>query len=153
MPIEADDRTRLLALIDKMNSAKTVSPAEAERKFRKDMDDAMERLKLGEVLTQSPKSLEFLSLPDGDFKEHIHKLDSDLAANVTIVSETFDHFYQVGTLPPPYYPWRIAVILRKAKETELEASFLRAWCRHFPTGNGKRYGDLVERARKIGIAV
>ena len=53
--------------------------------------------------------------------------------------------------PAPYYSHRIVVILSKQKEVEREKAFLAAWCKHFSeVGIGRRYADLVERARKKG---
>ena len=83
-----------------------------------------------------------------EFKEHLRSIDNDLSEQVRIVREGVDHYFANGEVPAPYYAWRIAVILRKAKEYELEADFLEGFARHFGDCVGARYTAIVERACK-----
>lgn len=77
--------------------------------------------------------------------------DRNFAIQAAIVDTCCRAYFSTGDMPAPAYAWRIAVLLAKAKQVEIERQFLAAWCRHFSHGNGVRYGHLVERARKYGI--
>lgn len=79
--------------------------------------------------------------------------DHDLGAQVEIMEAACRVYFQSGEIPAPYYAWRIAIILGKARQTDLERAFLAAWCGHFGGVSGRRYEDLAGRARKRGIAV
>lgn len=70
-----------------------------------------------------------------------------LHAHLTI--ELFKHFKQSGDVPPPASPWRIAVLLSKEKELELEREFLVAWAKHFGNVIGKKYEQLKQRLNDI----
>lgn len=83
-----------------------------------------------------------------EFRAHLRVIDNDLAAQVNIVSEGTDHYFRHGEAPPPYYAWRIAVILRKHKRYDLEAEFLEAFSKHFRKELGGRYAAIAERAPK-----
>ena len=78
------------------------------------------------------------------------KADQDLIWQCRTVSKLFDAYQVSGDIPPPHYPMRIAILLKKASDPDRERRFLAAWCRHFPKGNGVKYAQLVERARKAG---
>lgn len=66
-----------------------------------------------------------------------------LHAHLTI--ELFMHFISTGDVPPPASPWRVAVLLGKRKEAELEKSFLAAWVKHFGNTMGTTYEKLRQR--------
>ncbi|WP_338829136.1 hypothetical protein [Bradyrhizobium sp. 27S5] len=104
----------------------------------------------GEIWNQASSGPAFLSLDEGEFRNHLKAIDNDLGEQTAIVAESFARYLKVGEVPAPYYPWRIAIILRREKRPELEKRFLAAWCQHFPGGNGARYGQLVDRFRKLG---
>ncbi len=141
---------KLDALIGRMNAmpALTAKQAAARRKanridFIEDNEATIQR-KLAEL--KADRSPSVLEDPGG-----IKQYDNDLAKQVEIVSEGLDGWERSGMTPAPYYSHRIAVILSKQKEIEREKAFLAAWCRHFSeVGVGKRYADLVKRARKKG---
>lgn len=59
-----------------------------------------------------------------------------------------DHYFENGEVPAPCYAWRIAVMLRQAKEHELESDFLEGFARHFGDCVGARYTAIAERAVK-----
>jgi hypothetical protein len=107
-------------------------------------------LETGESYGQASGAPDFLNQPEGDFRAHLLSIDNDLSAQVEIVDTSCRAFFETGEMPAPYYPWRIAVILGKAKMRDREREFLSAWCRHFAAGRGKRYDELVERAKKLG---
>ncbi len=62
-----------------------------------------------------------------EFRERLRSVDNNLAEQTRIVREGVEDYFKTGMMPAPYYAWRIAVILRKAKELELEADFLEAF--------------------------
>lgn len=93
-------------------------------------------------------ALSFLAQPDA--LAQVKSIDNDLTAQIKIVSDSFVEYLDNGEIPAPYYPWRIAIILRKAKLPQTELDFLRAWCLHFGTvTRGARYKMLAERRRKL----
>ena len=92
-------------------------------------------------------ALSFLAKPDA--LQQIKSIDNDLGAQVKIVSDSFAEHLGNGEIPAPYYSWRIAVILRKAKLSAIELEFLRAWCMHFGAVIGTRYEMLADRLNKM----
>jgi hypothetical protein len=106
-------------------------------------------LATGEAWNQAPSGPAFLSLDEGEFRNHLKAIDNDLGEQTAIVAESFARYLKMGEVPAPYYPWRIAIILRRERRPELEKRFLAAWCQHFPDGYGARYGQLVDRFRKL----
>lgn len=85
---------------------------------------------------------------EAEFRSHLRAIDNDLEAQVRIVSEGVEHHFKHGEVPPPYYAWRIAVILRKHNQYGLEADFLECFAKHFCNGLGARYIAIAERAPK-----
>ena len=77
--------------------------------------------------------------------------DQNLDWQCDTVAAGFERFKRPGRFRAPHYPMRIAILLRKARDSDREKQFLAAWCRHFPSGNGVTYGKLAERARKMGV--
>jgi hypothetical protein len=77
-------------------------------------------------------------------------IDNDLEAQIKIVSEAFDLYLKAGEVPAPYYPYRIAVIARKAELREEEQAFLAAWCRHFSNRVGGTYERPIDRTKRRG---
>ncbi|MDH2384276.1 hypothetical protein [Bradyrhizobium sp. CER78] len=90
----------------------------------------------GETWNQASSGPAFLSLDEGEFRNHLKGFDNDLGEQTAIVAESIARYLKVGEVPAPYYPWRIAIILRHEKRPELEKRFLAAWCQHFPDGYG-----------------
>ena len=86
------------------------------------------------------------------FRAFIREVDHDLEWQCRTVSDAFRRYYEIGDLPAPHYPMRIAILLRKEKESALERRFLSAWCRQFKSGVGVgvTYSKLIERALKVG---
>lgn len=73
--------------------------------------------------------------------------DNDLAYHCQLVRAAIEQYRDEAITPPPYYARRIAIILRKAKAYQLEASFL-AQCVKF-------YGDPAfaeRRAKALALA-
>jgi hypothetical protein len=83
-----------------------------------------------------------------EFRAKLRSVDNNLREQIRIVREGVEDYFRTGMMPAPYYAWRVAVILRKAKEFELEADFLEAFSAHFRKGLGRRYQQIAERAPK-----
>ncbi|MTE01996.1 hypothetical protein GIY56_17040 [Paracoccus sp. YIM 132242] len=136
----------LTTLINYLSEARPLSRRELEEKWK------AARAATGpfDAVVSGPS---FLSLPEDEFRTHLRSIDNDLGAQVEIVNTACRVYFDTGDIPAPYYAWRIAIILSKAKEAEHERAFLAAWCRHFGSTSGRRYEDLAERARKRGVEV
>lgn len=145
---------RLTMLVTFLVEARPLSRAELESMWKASSGRTISRmLETGETYGQASEAPTFLTLPEDDFREHLRSIDNDLGAQVKIVETACRSYFVTGEIPAPHYPWRIAIILRKARQAEHETAFLAAWCRHFPEGNGVNYRKLIERARKRGVAV
>lgn len=81
----------------------------------------------------------------------LKRTDQDLGFQCDYVRASFMRHMEAGEPVAPYFVWRIAVLLRKAKEPERELRFLRAWCRHQKgyEALGSRENLLEERLRKL----
>jgi hypothetical protein len=107
-------------------------------------------LETGETWNQASGGPSFLSLDEQSFRSYLNDRADDLGQHVAILSDAFVRHLDIGEPIPPYYAWRVAVILRRAKFRKEESRFLSAWCLHYPNGDGgRRYADLVERHRKL----
>ncbi len=85
---------------------------------------------------------------EAERRAFLRAIDNDLSEQVKLVREGVSHYFTNGEAPPPYYAWRVAVILRRGKEYALEADFLDGFAKHFRHGIGGRYAELAERAVK-----
>ncbi|GEC56672.1 hypothetical protein ABIF38_008848 [Bradyrhizobium japonicum] len=103
----------------------------------------------GESCNQASSGPAFLSLSEGEFGHHLKAIDNNLGEQTAIVADAFSKYLKMGEVPAPYYPWRIAIILRREKRFDLEKLFLAAWCGHFSDGNGVRCAQLADRLRKL----
>ena len=150
-PVLAARVDQVIALL-----ADTPPLAEADRaeRYRRAHAAAFERmLTEGTSYNQAAGGPEFFDQDEASFRAFIRKTDQDLAWHCDTVASAFRRHLEQGEVVPPHYPMRIAILLRKAKDLERERRFLAAWCGHFPHGNGKVYGDLLERARSAGAIV
>ncbi|WP_299478120.1 HIRAN domain-containing protein [uncultured Roseibium sp.] len=150
--IDATEQVR--SVIELMDSTPVMAPEKSQALSKAHFRKAWARmLETGETYGQAAGGLAFLNRSQDKVRGHLRSIDNDLAAQAEIVEDTFRDYLKTGEVPPPYYAWRIAVILSKAKRKDLEREFLASWCKHFPKGNGSRYDDLVVRARKLGVEV
>lgn len=91
-----------------------------------------------------------LNQSEDDFRSDLKNTKQDLAMNCEILTESFALYAKFNLSVPPYYAHRVAIMLSKRKESELEYRFLSAWNKHFGKNvNGKRYSDLRERYEKL----
>jgi hypothetical protein len=148
----AGDLDALRVLIECMEQTSPLTQIEIEVLHKKQGVIIRQMLETGETWNQASSGPSFLSLDEQSFRSHLGRIDNNLGQHVAVVSQSFARYLGIGTVPAPYYPWRIAVILRRARTIEVEKRFLAAWCRHFPEGNGRRYAQLTDRLRRLECA-
>ena len=76
---------------------------------------------------------------------------NDLQFQMKVVKDSFESYFETDETPAPGYPFRIAVILSKAKRKDLELEFLNAWVAKFPDKVGGTYTKLIERRDKLAL--
>lgn len=141
----------LSALIARMNQSPVQSRGAASALHKAHFAKAFDWItETGTAFDRPVGPLAMLALPEDEFRQELRSADNDLDRQIEIVNYAFDRWYEIGEIPAPYYPWRIAVILSKAKRKDEEAAFLTAWCRHFGDTIGGRYEALAQRAAKLG---
>ncbi len=113
-------------------------------------DTASKMLELGFNYGQASGAPDFYNQPEISFRAFMQSVNHDFEWQCNTVSESFKRYCNQGEIPTPYFPMRIAIMLRKAKELELEREFLAAWCRHFPFRSSGKYAELFNRAIKTG---
>lgn len=144
---------KLEALIQRLEESDRLSIREANRLERQAFDKALGgMLDNGESYGTAMGGLKILNQPEQEFRAELKSIDNNLSAQIDIVNEALDNWFAKGVTPPPYYAWRIAIILSKAKRLDDEKQFLAAWCRHFGDWKGRRYEDLAKRAEKKGAS-
>lgn len=84
------------------------------------------------------------------FRKELQSIKQDLNAQIDIFAHGLNEYFKTGDHPPPYYPMRIAIILRKQKQNERERLFLAAYCKHFATKRGSRTDEKI-MARATGL--
>ena len=143
----------LEALIQRLEESDRLSIREANRLERQAFDNALSgMLDDGESYGAAMGGLKILNQPEHDFQAELKSINNNLFAQIDILNEALDNWFAKGVAPPPYYAWRIAIILSKAKRLDDEKRFLAAWCRHFGDWKGRRYEDLAKRAEKKGAS-
>jgi len=73
----------------------------------------------------------------------------DLGLHGALAIEFFEEYLKTGEAPPPASPLRVAVLLKKRQEKELEKKFLASWARHFGGVIGTGYQKLDARYEKL----
>ena len=139
-------KAKLERLIAFLNSRKPLSDDEAkviEDRFKVDwlIDSEDEVAAKIDSLKRIRNPLSFLSRDDS--KQFLRERNNDLDFHITVVNDSFEHYFLTNEHPAPGYPFRIAVILRKAGETDLEMRFLNAWLNYFPA-KGKDWGTYTK---------
>lgn len=150
------------ALIRRLNHTDPLTQANHDALYQKHADERLDRLLgmgdavetpagLAAFLHSEKRGLTILNQPEDAFRAELKSIDNELERQIEIVNEGLDIWFDIGQSVPPYYAWRIAVILAKAKRPDDEKAFLAAWCRHFGNMIGARYEALADRARKRGL--
>jgi hypothetical protein len=102
---------------------------------------------------QASDAPKFFNQSEVEFRAFLKDVDKNLGWQCDTLSAAFERYVKIGESPAPHFPMRIAVLLRKAKSFDRERSFLAAWCKHFPSGSGVKFSQLVERARSVGAVL
>jgi hypothetical protein len=143
------------ALIERLNRTPLLSRTEETERYERRQNflrEAMVRMiENGETYGQASGDLAIYNQPEEFFREEIRNTDNDLNEQISRFNFGLDRWFEYGECHPPYFPWRIAVILSKRKDTEREQLFLAAYCRHFWNRKGTRDEAIVARAEKRGV--
>ena len=104
-------------------------------------------------ITPLPRESEIYSPHWGEHQAAFRETKQDLGFNCDFVRASFMRYMEIGETVPPYFVWRIAVLLRKGKEMTRELRFLQAWCRHQSAyvALGTREKKIAERLRKLEL--
>lgn len=161
----ADLEPNLDVLIRRLNDTKPLSDVESSALYRTHTDAMIERAMaladeisasqsgFSDFLQSEKRDLSILNQSEDAFRAALKAIDTDLDRQIEIVNEGLDTWFEIGLIVPPYYAWRIVIILAKEKRSEYEKAFLAAWCRHFGQMKGARFEALADRARKRGLIV
>ena len=150
MDLSPDSIKAIDGLISKFNALPVLTKADLERKEQNYRDDTWRRLLNGEEYHEAIETPSMYRQSRELFQTTIQDTNNNLEWQCATVSVAFDRYERIAETPAPYFAWRIAVILRKAKDSERELAFLKAWCRHFKNAkNGRRFDDLVDRLVKL----
>ncbi|GGO89939.1 hypothetical protein [Stakelama pacifica] len=141
----------LAALIARLCETPLLDRGTAHKLHRAAFEEAFPKMLQGQTFGQAMGGLSILNQPEDAFRAELKSIDNDLGRQIGIVNDALDQWFTKGEAPPPYYAWRIAVILSKAKRKDEEGRFLAAWCKHFGATRGNRYEALADRARKLGV--
>lgn len=139
-------------LIQRLNNTEPLSDNKREKLHKLHFQQVFEKMvDEGVNYRVASGTPEFYNQDGQSFREYIKNTDQDIDWQCESVRNGFSRYLQIGETPPPYFPMRIAILLRKAKEKEREKSFLTAWCRHFGTINPNhgKYFKLSERLRML----
>ncbi len=104
----------------------------------------------GGTLEKASGDLDLYNQEQSDFKAEMQSTDSNLAVQVSRFSHGLDRWFGQGIHHPPYFPWRIAIILSKERQVDRERDFLSSYCDHFGDRKGSRDEMIAARAIKKG---
>jgi hypothetical protein len=144
-----EDSKRVFDLIEKLDSTPVQTSKIARAKNKAFSDRAFATmLASGVTYGQAAGSMPWLNVPNAP--EELRKLDNDLTAQVSMTDHVIENWFQLGEPVAPHYPFRIAVILRKRKQADLEDDFLRSYGRHFISHHpGTQSYNLRNRIEKV----
>lgn len=152
---EEQDYTAIDALIERLETALLIDHMALWEQAKEERRANIERMfdkgiTWGEAMGAHP----ILNQSEDSFRTELQSIKQNLDAQIDIFNHGLDEYFRTGDYPPPYYPMRIAIILRKHKQSERERQFLSAYCKHFaPTTRSRVDNEFVERARKVGVAI
>jgi len=146
-------------LIERLEKSDRISQARADTMIsahcRQIFANAFGRaLDAGKLSVSSGEATDTLPhLQRADAQEFLKSIQDDLREQVKIVDRCVTDWFRVGEYPAPAYPWRITVILRKAKLLDVEREFLTAYCKHFTHTVGASNEKIANRAMKVGALI
>lgn len=149
--ISLPDRDALRDLIAALDASPVLDPTSAKALNDAHFREAASKMTApGVTFGQVSNSVLSPYWSEADPQAAMRSVQNDLGEQVRIVRELLNEWLTRGEIAPPAYAWRITVILRKAKEFDLERLFLSGYCRHFGQQCTTVDAKMVERARKIG---
>lgn len=144
-----DHTAALEELIDYLEAQPVLPRDVAASKNKKFMQGVFSGMfETGASFGEASGTLPHLNRPDA--QEYIKSIANDLLEQAKITRASSEAWFAHGEYPAPGYPWRITVILRKAKAFDLERRFLAAYCKHFFNTLGAKDAKIAERAIKVG---
>ena len=147
------DYTAIDTLIKRLETAPHVDHMALYEQAREQRRLGIERI-LDEGLTwgEAMGAHRILNQPQSSFEIELRAIKDDLSAQIEIFEHDLHKWFTQGEFPPPHYPMRIAIILRKQKQHDREKRFLAAYLMNFRTKRGCATDEkIVDRARKMGI--
>lgn len=134
-------------LVRRLNAAPVLSRREIERRQKAHRERVRRQVTdEGRTIDEAFGTPAMYRQNHTSFRGLLKSTNDDLGWQCRTVADSFRRYLEIGESPAPYFPMRVAIILRKAKEHARERTFLAAWRRHF------RYHDkLNKRAAKLGI--
>ena len=148
--IDKNDLVALEALIQRLLETKVFPAAEAAALNESRMRGIVEKM-VADGLTYGAASGGLSFLQEADALDQIRSFNDDLGRQVQIIQQMLDSWFEWGETVYPYYPLRVAIILRKAKAFEDERRFLAAFGKHFRGKGASPYEKLTTRAEKLGL--
>lgn len=137
------DIESVLKLIERLENTPVLSMEEGNALEKKWKDAKWaEWKKTGEY---KPSGLAVLSGDQESILERIKRINQDIQAQIDVVNEGLDLWFEKGELVPPHYANRIIILLSKNKRKDLETRFLRIYLKHF------YYKGLCNTKNKMGI--
>ena len=149
--MDREEENALKSLVDRLNSTKPLSVKEADQLGRAFREAAIKRmLETGATHGAATGDHPMYNQSEADFRQHIKNTDNDLLTQISTFNFGLDRWFKFGETHPPYFPYRIAVIISKRKELDWEKRFLASYCRHFRDRIGNRDEKITQRALKKG---
>ena len=146
------DRAALDSLISRLNDSPTQTAAVGDRLWRAHLEASYERLRAGETYGAVSAMPDIYAGTEDQFNAGLRATADQLWRQCMVCQHFLDLWFSIGERVPPYFVARIPVILRKAKEPELERRFLAAIMRQREAVHmGARMSKVIERATALGI--
>jgi hypothetical protein len=152
---EEQDYTAIDALIQRLETAPRIDHMALWEQAKKERRANFERmfdegLTWGGAMGAHP----ILNQSEDSFRIELQSIKQNLDAQIDVFNHGLDEYFRTGDYPPPYYPMRIAIILRKQNQKERERRFLSAYCNHFvQTATSRIANEFVDRAIKAGVVI
>lgn len=147
-PIISTDAFReLLELIEDLKARPVLSREDCKRLGAEHRKRALDQMLSGASWGETHNAPTILQQNEDDFRAELRRIANDLGEQVAITKEIVENRWSIGEPLFPYYPRRIAIILRKAKLHKAECNFLAAMHIHFPWFES----DRLEKAMKLAL--
>lgn len=149
---DEDDYAAIDALIERLGAAEQIDHMAMWEQAKEERHANIGRMfdegiSWGEAMGAHP----IRNQNEDSFRTELQSIKQDLDAQIDIFGHGLNEYFKTGDHPPPYYPLRIAIILRKQKQSDRERQFLSAYFKHFAMKRGSRTDErLVDRATKLG---